>query len=1137
MNLDKFYTHKVFDDLEMRSYLGEEIKAPAIGKLDIQYEKGRYYFKTGDEIFSVELVDDILSADLNDYLQRFQHLAVAVLNTKSEVVIFRVLFFYRRFLPIDISIAIDERIENTAKKYEKFNSIEELSKLLKERCQITDGVKKWFLIKTGQAAEDDYHEDESDNASEKSIAFSICGEGVTIPVEHEKAYFASKIIYKNNQNNNYAYTLVDGDISFSNFEVIANENIANALRMIDEQEGGYLKAWDYYGEIEGELLLEKARNVGIISYSDVRPAEGGFEFYIETGHLENLKNLNENDQLELKKMKDIPSFIKNAGMKWNDIIKEMEKEYKKKKELEEKKAIKENGKSKDEAADENISDQEKRSPDESFKIAAISDTSIILKGIDSHPSSDMFLILSTKGDMIQNERQIKARFEIAKGKSGIPQLGSIIEKEGEFNIIKRKTYIKPLTAFVKNKVFKNSEPTECQLKAIEIALNTPDIALIQGPPGTGKTTVIAAILERLNEEYDKRNVINGKVLCSAFQHDAVENVVSRLSVNSLPARKFGKRRSEGDNEDTIAEKKQDQWADEIREKLITKNPQLKPLEEQQKFQYLLRQYAGSPSVSIIKQILNYVISLPGKYMPENIIKKANVLLDQIKSNNRSLVKDKQLLLILSNIKALRTTEEEFQDDGARNAMTVYDELNKELGHAENEILKKAISWKPGQKMSFLKELEKLKAFLLDKYMPEPVYNFDKPKEEMLDFIAEVNEILSRDRSKWNKKEEILVDFLNELTTNKQGIRAAIDSYNFVYAATTQGAEGKEIRKIKTDSSSDLLRYDTVIIDEAGRASPRNLLIPMAQAEKRIILVGDHRQLPHLIDEKIVEKAMKSAESKNISDDFESYIENSMFEHLKKRLEDISKIDGIERTCILDQQYRTHPLLGNFINEQFYKPYGEGFKSPLDEKHFEQQLPRLDGRPALWIDVPCTKVNGEEIAGTSWKRKAEAKVIVKQLKEWLDCAEGQNFSFGVISFYRAQCNEIMAEAVNMGIAELDHSGKCEIKEIYKYFDKDVNGKKTKEEKLRIGTVDQFQGMEFDVVFLSVVRAKVKYSDQSNLGHLVSANRLCVSMSRQKKVLVVVGDAALAESPVCKNAVPALSNFLDLCKTKGKYYAAK
>jgi superfamily I DNA and/or RNA helicase len=121
----------------------------------------------------------------------------------------------------------------------------------------------------------------------------------------------------------------------------------------------------------------------------------------------------------------------------------------------------------------------------------------------------------------------------------------------------------------------------------------------------------------------------------------------------------------------------------------------------------------------------------------------------------------------------------------------------------------------------------------------------------------------------------------------------------------------------------------------------------------------------------------------------------------------------------------------------------------------------------------------------------------------------------------------------------------IKEEYKYLTRETDGKKTVEERLRIGTVDSFQGMEFDVVFLSMVRyrqilrrEKEDASDYRRLqtntfGHLVSENRLCVSMSRQKKVLVVVGDAALAQSEIGRDAVPALAAFCDLCKTEGKF----
>jgi len=40
-----------------------------------------------------------------------------------------------------------------------------------------------------------------------------------------------------------------------------------------------------------------------------------------------------------------------------------------------------------------------------------------------------------------------------------------------------------------------------------------------------------------------------------------------------------------------------------------------------------------------------------------------------------------------------------------------------------------------------------------------------------------------------------------------------------------------------------------------------------------------------------------------------------------------------------------------------------------------------------------------------------------------------------------------------------------------------------------------------------------------------------MSRQKKVLVVVGDGGLAISQIAIDAVPALKNFYELCKEQG------
>ena len=91
---------------------------------------------------------------------------------------------------------------------------------------------------------------------------------------------------------------------------------------------------------------------------------------------------------------------------------------------------------------------------------------------------------------------------------------------------------------------------------------------------------------------------------------------------------------------------------------------------------------------------------------------------------------------------------------------------------------------------------------------------------------------------------------------------------------------------------------------------------------------------------------------------------------------------------------------------------------------------------------------------------------------------------------------------------------------------------------IGTVDSFQGMEFDVVFLSVVRTPPEEGCRVRhpFGHLVLYNRLNVAMSRQKRLLVVVGDSRLlqvkdAASIEPEVGIPGLVDFYRLCAEEG------
>ncbi len=496
------------------------------------------------------------------------------------------------------------------------------------------------------------------------------------------------------------------------------------------------------------------------------------------------------------------------------------------------------------------------------------------------------------------------------------------------------------------------------------------------------------------------------------------------------------------------------------------------------------------------------------------------------------------------VRALRVSEAAFKDDGASRALDLLDKIEDEPANPDLSVLEEAARWRSGKPLNFLSKLKELKESLIYKYMPAPDFRIEKPREDVLRLVATVSQLLEKKLNSTNKRDAILAEFLHELENNPDGVREAIEDYNFVYAATTQQAVGKDIirsknKNVRYGQRTEMVKYDTVIIDEAARVSPRDLLIPMSQAEKRIILVGDHRQLPHLIDEEVA-RALEDDDSSGPPVDVD-FIKKSMFEYLfNNRLKKLEEKDGIKRRVTLDAQYRTHPLLGDFASNNFYQKHNdnEGYRSPLSESHFEQHLEGIENKAAIWIDVPNSQGGESVLPSRSRERVSEAKVIAEYVNKWIDSEEGSKLSFGVISFYKAQVFAVYKALKEYGITEKVQDGTWQICQEYRFLE---NG----EERLRIGTVDAFQGMEFDIVLLSMVRSQnmnllpphirnekdYKKKQQKLFGHLMSENRLCVSMSRQKKVLAIVGDRVFANTQIAVDAVPALKNFYHLCYEEG------
>lgn len=1121
MILDAIKTDTVFQ-VEVKNLNSTRVE---IGLGFLKYDNN-YSIFINEKIYKIEIIDKNKLDEIDFFFQVKNYTAIInVIEAKrAKYFTMEIIFFSYpiRNLFVPFYVSIDEEILSTARKrkiIKNKDDINNLAKVLKEKISIKINNETYFLVSSGNSTkeeifqfltathvnniknlknqiekiennitlnnlekeeqikikkftikeEEEYIDKCPQQTVMKELAFSIYGDMIHLPVKKDITeagdyrFTATKLVsYKNNIKKD-SLQLIKADIEFKNG--LVSEKIAKDLGNIIENDDSYLKKWDEYSKLEGEILLKKAKAIGELKLlDDPIPTADGYDLKFESIPEE----LEENDYLSFVDV--IPSYIKD-DYSWDEYIAQLEQR--------------------------NTLGLKKETI-ETFQISRVEHGLVTIK-TDKNISKlkNKKNILSIYGDQIQIERKLEARKRLLTGKSANPFLGLIIEDTEnikKYQNNKKAKKIEGLTESIENKIFSNT-PTDNQMEAIDIALNTPDIAIIQGPPGTGKTTIVTAIIEILNEQADKTAKTKGDILVTGIQHDAVENIISRLNVNGLPTPKFGKKSTT--LVDITSFENVMKWGNEISANVKENLPELSNYQKIKDLEQYFDIYIKTPSQRLAIKLLKHIIFELSTLLNSKTLLYSNELL---KSFEQSTVDNVEKL---KYIYALRTTMIAFNDDGEkRNEDLLVSSIGQLLNKEEKNILQNVDS----DLDAYLIKIQKLKYSLINRLYPRTIFKAEKPNNEIIKLKDDIEKELSMGGTTKDKLSSVLANYINELENNPFALKSLIEEYSFVFSSTTQQSMGKDITKAKKIAKEDSVVYDTVIIDEAARVSPMDLLIVMVQAKRRIILVGDHRQLPHIVDENVIKDSELS------EDDF---ITKSMFGYLKDRAKKLESYDGIKRAITLENQYRTHPLLGKFISENFYDMHKEGFESPLKDvqKYFYQGLKEIENTPAIWIDVKNSECKEEG----AWSRECEATKIVDYLRKWIFSEEGKKFDFGIITFYRKQVTLIENK-------------------IKQEFSKDE--RESFKDRLKVGTVDSFQGMEFDIVFLSVVRSKnvkqinSKLMNYNLFGFLISKNRLCVSMSRQKKSLIVVGDREFFNSERSKQDVEELYNFLQLCEDKGK-----
>ena len=267
------------------------------------------------------------------------------------------------------------------------------------------------------------------------------------------------------------------------------------------------------------------------------------------------------------------------------------------------------------------------------------------------------------------------------------------------------------------------------------------------------------------------------------------------------------------------------------------------------------------------------------------------------------------------------------------------------------------------------------------------------------------------------------------------------------------ADARVIACTLTGSAHPLLtgrRFGTLFIDEAAQALEASCWIAIQKAD-RVILAGDHRQLPPTIKSPA---ALSGGLDKTL---MQTICEN------KPRC-----------VSMLTIQYRMSDEIMQFPNREFY----DGL---LQSDPSVKYRGILDWDTAIeWVE--SEENEGETLAsdGLSRINPVEAELALQTLHDYIE---------------RIGKDRILYERLDIGIIS-PYKGQVQL--LRRMLRKDSYWKPLRP-LISINTVDGFQGQERDIILISMVRQ----NEQGQVGFLSDLRRMNVAITRARMKLIIIG----------------------------------
>jgi very-short-patch-repair endonuclease len=263
-------------------------------------------------------------------------------------------------------------------------------------------------------------------------------------------------------------------------------------------------------------------------------------------------------------------------------------------------------------------------------------------------------------------------------------------------------------------------------------------------------------------------------------------------------------------------------------------------------------------------------------------------------------------------------------------------------------------------------------------------------------------------------------------------------------------------------------FDYVIFDEASQCDIASAL-PLLGRARSAVIVGDPTQLGFIpqLSQRQEHALMDAAGLGRSGRHLVAQSNNSLFAFVRQR--------DVAQWHFLADQFRSTPDIVAYLNDEFY----EGRLLPSQDPR-RVRLPNGYKPGIAWHDVPgqASREDGGSV------NHSEADAILQVLTEMIR-ERGFTGSIGVLSPFNSQVG-LLIRRIRAAITEPEQE----------------------RVKLRVSTIDKFQGGEVDVILFSLVVAEGVHA--ATLGFYArERRRLNVAISRARALCLIFGDKSFVQ----------------------------